>query len=37
MDTKKDGELDFEEFVSAIALFRVGTNEEKIKGRYGDV
>ena len=32
MDTKKDGVIDFEEFVSAVALFRIGTTEEKIKG-----
>lgn len=31
MDTKKDGVLDFEEFISTVALFRVGNTEEKIK------
>lgn len=31
MDTKKDGLIDIEEYVSALALFRVGSNEEKIK------
>lgn len=31
MDTKRDGVLDFEEYVSAVALFRVGTTEDKIK------
>jgi len=31
MDTKKDGVLDVEEYISAVALFRVGSTEEKIK------
>jgi len=31
MDTKRDGVVDFEEFLSAVALFRCGTTEEKIK------
>jgi len=31
VDTKKDGLIDFEEYISALALFRVGSNEEKIK------
>ena len=31
MDTKRDGVLDFEEFLSAVALFRCGSTEEKIK------
>lgn len=30
IDTKKDGVIDFEEYLSAIALFRIGTTEEKI-------
>lgn len=34
LDSKRDGYLDFEEYVSAIALFRVGTNEEKIKALF---
>jgi hypothetical protein len=34
IDTKKDGVVDFEEYVAAVALFRVGTTEEKIKVLY---
>ena len=30
IDTKRDGVVDFEEYLSAIALFRVGSTEEKI-------
>lgn len=30
-DTKKDGVIDFEEYLCAIALFRLGTADEKIK------
>jgi hypothetical protein len=32
VDSKKDGLIDFEEFLSAVALFRVGSIEDKIKG-----
>ena len=31
MDVKKDGVVDFEEFLCAVALFRVGSTEDKIK------
>ena len=31
MDGKKDNILDFEEYVCAVALFRIGTTEEKIR------
>ena len=31
MDGKKDNVLDFEEYVCAVALFRIGTTEEKIR------
>jgi Ca2+-binding EF-hand superfamily protein len=31
IDVKKDGLVDFEEFLCAVALFRVGSNEDKIK------
>ena len=30
IDTKRDGLLDIEEYISAIALFRIGSTEEKI-------
>ena len=30
IDTKKDGVIDFEEYVCAIALFRIGSTEDKI-------
>lgn len=30
-DTKKDGVIDFEEYLCAIALFRLGSADEKIK------
>ncbi len=31
MDGKKDNVIDFEEYVCAVALFRIGTTEEKIR------
>ena len=34
IDTKRDGVLDFEEYLCAVALFRVGSTEEKIKLLY---
>jgi Ca2+-binding EF-hand superfamily protein len=34
IDTKRDGLIDFEEYISAIALFRIGTTEEKIMLLY---
>ena len=30
-DTKKDGAIDFDEYLCAVALFRAGTVEDKIK------
>jgi hypothetical protein len=33
MDSKKDNVIDIEEYISAIAMFRIGTLEEKIRGR----
>lgn len=34
LDTKKDGIIDWEEYISAIAVFRHGTIEDKIKCLY---
>ena len=31
IDTKKDNVIDFEEYVCAVALFRIGSTEEKIR------
>jgi Ca2+-binding EF-hand superfamily protein len=31
IDTKKDDVIDFEEFLCAVAVFRLGTTEDKIK------
>lgn len=31
MDAKRDSVIDFEEYVCAVALFRIGSTEEKIK------
>ena len=31
MDTKRDHVIDFEEYVCAVALFRIGSTEDKIK------
>ena len=31
IDTKKDNVIDFEEYVCAVALFRIGNTEEKIR------
>ena len=31
MDAKRDNVIDFEEYVCAVALFRIGSTEEKIK------
>jgi hypothetical protein len=33
IDSKKDNVIDIEEYISAIAMFRVGTLDEKIRGR----
>ena len=34
IDTKKDNYIDVEEFIVAITLFRMGTDEELIKGFF---
>ena len=31
IDSKKDNVIDFEEYVCAVALFRLGSTEEKIR------
>jgi hypothetical protein len=33
VDQRRDSVIDFEEYLSAVALFRVGSTEEKIRGR----
>lgn len=34
IDTKKDGYIDYDEFACAVALFRIGGTEDKIKFLY---
>jgi hypothetical protein len=34
VDLKKDNLIDFEEYVCAVALFRVGTTDDKIRGSF---
>lgn len=36
MDSKKDNVLDFEEYLCAVALFRAGSTEEKIRGEQDE-
>ena len=37
MDFKRDQVIDYEEYVCAVALFRIGSTEDKIKGEEKDV
>ena len=36
MDSKKNQVIDFEEYVCAVALFRAGSTEDKIKSEGKD-
>ena len=37
IDTKKDNVIDFEEYVCAVALFQIGSTEEKIRSTSSSV
>jgi hypothetical protein len=37
MDSKRDQVIDFEEYVCAVALFRAGSTEDKIKSEEKDI